>query len=157
MAKRIRLNLGDVFSVETAKGFGVLQLVKLPTNNNEIELVKVFYDLFNELPTNLEELTKGEFYYLQIPLKYANNQKLTKRIGTVPLLDGFKTPKHFRTENPFGKGWNIINVDMDKYEHTSLMKLSREQKKYSPWGTISFPDLVERLEEGWRLENWELK
>jgi len=153
MSKR-KIELGDVFELETNKGKAYIQYVKEPLSNNELEKVKVFYHLFDETPDDLNDILKGDSFFLSFILKAAYKGGVVEKIGNNKLPDDFEYPKQFRTENPFSDGWNIIDTDENKYIHTGLIELTKEQKNLSPWGTWNDTLLIENLEKGWRLENW---
>jgi|SRR5690606_6501736 len=151
MAK-MKNEIGDIFTVKTAKGVGFLQLVKPVLHQNDIELIKVFYDFYPKIPQDLNEVTKGDFYFLKFPINIAHKQKLVEKIGKVSLPNKFQLPTHFRDENPFGEGWHIINAK--NWKRQTVLELTDDQRQLSPWSIISYPDLVERLENNWRLEDW---
>lgn len=143
-----KLNTGDLLAIETKKGIGYLYLVKLPNDKNDTELVKVFYQLFEHEPKDLNDIINRNFYYLQLPIHEALRQNLVKVVGNLPLSSPNLLPRYFRVENVFGEGWAI--VDSETWKREVVTELTEEQKQLSPWDIISFPDLVERLENNWR-------
>ena len=156
MIKR-KLTLGDVLKIETSKGIAYIQYVQSPLNSNEIEMTKVFYKLHSE-PICINDKfisdNENDFFFLSFPVKAAEKKGILNFVDNVPLNKNFQAPIHFRTENPFGKGWNIVDKSLDKYVETGLLNLTEEQKKLSPWGVWNDTLLAENLENGWRLENW---
>ncbi len=150
------IELGDLFELETDKGNRIyFQCVQMPTDvRNEVELVKVFYNLYSKTPSDLCSVVEGDFFFNRFPLKTATRKKIIRKIGNCPLPDNFEAPLYYRTENPFGEGWQIINAENLKRE--TIQELSEKQKKLSPWGSMNDTMIIELLEKGWNLENWTL-
>jgi len=147
------INLGDIFSLETNKGTACFQCVEIPFDvKNEVELIKVFYKLFDQKLFDLDAVTQNDFFFTRFPLKAALRRKFVKKIGNMTLPEDFASPSFFRTENPFGKGWHIVNSKTLFRE--TVTELTEDQKKLSPWGIMNDTLIIERLEAGWRLENW---
>lgn len=150
-----QVELGDVFEIKTNKGYAYLQCVDIPENNNEVELIKVFYDLHKEHLLIISDVIKSDFFYIRFPLKAANKRKIVSKIFNTPLSDDFEIPIYFRTENMFNEGWQI--VDSRTLHRKSVTELTYEQKKMSPWGGMNDTKIIELLEKGWRLENWTIE
>lgn len=140
----------------TPKGMMVyLQCVEIPKDiKNEVELVKVFYKLYEVTPVDITSIIEEDFFFNRFPLKAAYRRKIVEKIGNSP-LPNFKAPLYYRTENDFGKGWQIVNAKTWKRE--IVLELSEEQKQLSPWGGMNDTLIIELLEKGWRLENWTLE
>lgn len=151
--KKNKIEIGDVFEIITSKGKAYLQYVKAPKDQNEVEKIKVFYLLHKSRPNNLEDVLKGDFFYLSFILKAAYKEGIVERVGNYQLPDNFEYPKYFRDEHLFKEDyWQI--VDAETWGRESVKDLNEEQKKLSPWGTWNDTLLIENLENGWRLENW---
>lgn len=151
-----QINLGDIFELTTPKGMKIyLQCVEFPTDEKQdVELVKIFYQLYEKKPDELTLITKGDFFYNRFHLKGALRKKIIQKTGNIPLSKDFVPPLFYRTENDFGKGWHIVNAKTWKRE--TVLELTEEQKKLSPWGMMNDTLIIELLEKGWRLENWTL-
>ncbi len=148
-----KLELGDIFELETKKGLAYLQYVKEPKDQNEIEKVRIFYDLHNKRPSQLKDTICGEFFFLSFILKSAFKEGIVKKIGNISIPNDLTFPSFMRTEHLFKDDWwQIVNVKT--WERESIENLTDEQKKLSPWGTWNDTLLIENLENGWRLENW---
>lgn len=152
MVKR-KIVLGDVFEIETSKGKGYLQCVKLPEKTSEVEKIKVFSDLFKKRPRIEDIINSKKFYYIDFPLIAAYKKGIVAFVENVPLPLDFSCPQYYRTEDIFGNGWQI--VDAETWERKSVEILDSEQKKLSPWGVWNDTLLIENLENNWSLENWE--
>lgn len=150
-----KIELGDVFEMKTDKGNNIyIQCVEIPDDiRNEVELIKIFYDLHQNQPSEINSIIDGDFFYNRFPLKAALRKKIVTKIGNSPLSNDFESPKYYRTENDFGEGWQIVNAKT--WYRDTVSTLSDEQKKLSPWGSMNDTLIIERLESGWRLENWE--
>lgn len=48
--------------------------------------------------------------------------------------------------------WHIIDYETWKRERVEV--LTHEQKQLSPWGTWNETKLIEKLVEGWTLDEW---
>ncbi|CAM5222323.1 hypothetical protein UACE39S_03406 [Ureibacillus acetophenoni] len=48
--------------------------------------------------------------------------------------------------------WHIIDYETWKRERVEV--LNHEQKQLSPWGTWNETKLIEKLVEGWTLDEW---
>ena len=149
-----KIELGDIFTLRTNKGFACIQCVEIPDDTrNEIELIKVYYNLHLENLIDIENVIQGDFFFIRFPLKAAFRRKIVQKIGTSNLPSDFRAPMFFRTENIFGEGWNIVNSKTLFRE--TVFKLSEDQKKLSPWGIMNDTKIIELLENNWKLEIWE--
>lgn len=147
------IEIGDVFEISTKKGKAYIQYVKAPKDNNEVEKIKVCYSLYDLRPDDINKILNEDFFYLSFILKAAYKKGLVEKIGNYNLPENFEYPRYFRTEHMFKEdSWQII--DSHTYKRESVDTLTEEHRKLSPWGTWNDTLLIERLEEGWRLENW---
>lgn len=147
-----KIELGDVFAIETSKGIGHLQYVEGP-KGDDVELIRVFYNLHGstDLP-NINLKTAGGYFFVRFPLKASLRKKIIRFVEHIDLPKNFQPPIFFRTVNPFGDGWQIVNSETLKRE--TVLHLTDEHKKLSPWGGMNDTLIKELLEKGWRLENW---
>ncbi|MGK6353485.1 hypothetical protein [Parapedobacter sp. DT-150] len=150
-----KIELGDVFELETKKGMkAYFQCAEIPRDDRYLELIKIFYDLYPKRPGKIDVIVNRPFFFNEFPLKAALRRKIAEKIGNQPLPAGFKPPRYFRTENTFGPGWQI--VDSETCQRQTVIELSEEHKKLSPWGSMNDTLILELLEKGWTLENWTL-
>ena len=150
-----RLKIGDIFEIITPKGKAYIQYV---FNDETIgALIRVLPGVYDKQPHNLVELVnKKEMYFVHFPVKAANKLKIIEFIGNFELPNDLVIPKNFRTLEKDRKG-NIIRwqiVDYDTWQRETVNELSEEQKKLSPWGTWNDTLLIERISQGWTLDNW---
>ena len=150
---RKKIELGDIFELKTSKGYVYLQCVRIPVDKRQdVELVRIYYKVHPIQTKDFSLIQKSSFFYLNFVLQAAYNRKIVEKVGNVPLESDFKPPRYFRTKNPFGEGWQI--VDSVNWHRETIEKLTNEQLKLSPWGGWNDTLIIERLDEGWTLENW---
>jgi hypothetical protein len=154
--KTKKIEVGDIFEMATPKGMKIyLQCVEIPVDIiNNVELIKVFYKLYKTTPEKINSIVEGGYFFNRFPLKAAYRKKIVEKVGNVSLPIDFEVPLFYRTENDFGEGWQIVNAKTWKRE--TVIELSDEQKKLSPWGGMNDTLIIELLERGWTLENWNL-
>ena len=148
-----RITIGDIFEIKTSKGRAYLHYVFKDETNGD--LVRVLSGLHSNRPENVEQLAStDECFFVFFPLSAANKRKIVEKIGHYEGVI-YKKPEYMRIEHSVkGEflGWHIVNTDT---WHRELVKvLDDSQKKLSPWGIWNDTLLIERLEEGWTLDNW---
>lgn len=150
-----KIKIGDVFKINTPNGEAYLQYVH--EDETIGELVRILPGVYEKLPENLNEIVVGkEAYLLHCPLKPAIRHKIIEAISNYDISQDFKIPQKFRTEITDDEG-NLIGwciVDYVTWYNDVVYELTEEQIQLSPWGIWSYPLLVERVSEGWALENW---
>jgi len=146
-----RLRLGDVFKLATKKGDAYLQCVA--SHKTEGETIKVFYRLWSNPAEDVSSIVSGEYFLVDFPLRYAIPKGIVEYVGHSD-LGGFEMPELRRTQNYFGtdSGWYVINTRTMKREFFD--ELNENQLKLSPYGIWNDTLIIEKLEEGWRLEDW---
>ena len=151
-----KAEIGDIFELQTKNGNKIyFQCVEIPENpKNEVELIKVFYDLYSETPSEIISIAQGKYFFNRFPLKTALRRKIISKIGSSKLPENFEIPKYYRTTNLTNDAWQII--DAKTWKRETIIDLTEEQKKLSPWGGMNDTLIVELLERGWNLENWTL-
>jgi hypothetical protein len=153
---RKKIDLGDIFELKTDKGYIYLQCVFIPEDKRqEVELIRIYFDVHKTQTTNLSLTQQSAYFYLSFTLQAAYNKKIVEKVGNATLEPYYKPPRYFRTENVFGEGWQI--VDSVTMKRQSYKELTDEQKKLSPWGVWNDTMIIERLDVGWTLQNWELE
>jgi hypothetical protein len=150
-----KLNVGDIFEIKTAKGKSFFQYVY--SNTNVGELIRILPGLYQDNTPDLKEIVKSnELFYVHFPLKAAVKQKIVNFIGNYDIPKDFEIPKYMRSKKVDQKGnficWQIINYET--WVRESVIELSNDQKKLSPWGVWNDTLLAERLSEKWTPEKW---
>lgn len=152
MAKRIQL--GDIFEIETPQGKAYLQYVL--KNDSIGELIRVLPGIYSEMPDDFESLASmKEKFLVFFPLKAAFTKKIIKRVALSVDTFDFEKPKHMRSIHNIGGeflGWHII--DTETWQRQLVKVLTPEQKQLSPWGVWNDTLLVERITSEWTPEQW---
>lgn len=153
-----KVQIGDLFAIETPKGKGYFQYVYL-NSQDDIELIRVLPGLYAEEPQNMEGLvSQKEVFFVQFPVRAAYRRKIIRLIGHYEVLPGIEVPpKRMRTTHVI-RGeficWHI--VDYETLQRVSAKELTEEQKKLSPWGIWNDTLLIEKMVEGWTPEKWSI-
>jgi hypothetical protein len=147
------IKIGDIFEINTSKGKAYLHYVyKDPTIG---ELVRVLPGLYAKKPDDMDKLAVSEERYLIFfPLLAAFNREIVDYAGHYDLKD-FTKPEYMRTGHMVRGaflGWYIVNTS--NWHRQLVKELTPEQKKLSPWGVWNDTLLIERLEQGWVLNEW---
>jgi hypothetical protein len=148
-----KIKIGDIFEINTPKSKAYLHYIYKDKAMGD--LIRVLPGLYSERPVSFDKLAASkEKFMIFFPLSAANKQKIVERVGYYP-SDNFGRPKYMRTEHIVKGdflGWHIINTDT--WERQLVKTLSTEQKQFSPWGIWNDTLLIERLVNGWSLEDY---
>lgn len=144
------MKIGDIFEISTKNGLAYAQYVF--EHKTLGEFIKVYYKLHGSRPIGFNFLDEDNYYYINHAVKEEIKDGVFKYVTNNKIPSDFKLPKYFRTENLFGEGWHIVNSET--WFRESVLELNEEQTKLSPWGLFSKGELVKKLEEEWRLEDW---
>lgn len=149
-----KLKIGDLFELATPKGKAYLQFVYKEKTISE--LIRVLPGIFSSRPEDLDDLVKSkEMFLIFFPLNSAYKKKIVEFVENFPLPSGFEKPKFMRSKHIVKDeflGWHII--DTDTWHRRLVKEISIEQKMLSPWGIWNDTLLIDRLIQGWSLENW---
>lgn len=149
-----KIEIGDIFEIDTPAGKAYLHYVYKDKVIGD--LIRVLPGLYPEKPNNLTDLASlKERYMIFFPLSAAFNKKIVRNVGQFN-LSTYTKPRYMRdTHKVRGEflGWHII--DTDTMYHQLVKDLSIEQRQLSPWGIWNDTLLIERLVDGWSLENWQ--
>lgn len=148
-----KISIGDLFEIETSKGFAYFQYCFKDENLGE--LIRVLPGIFPDRLDSFDKIVaEKEVFMVFFPLLMAYRKKIVHLVGNKE-LPNVEKPKFMReeyfTENG-QEGWYI--VDTDTWKRTKVKKLTPEQESLSPWGIWNDTLLIERIEEGWSLDNW---
>jgi len=152
-----KIRKGDVFSLNLTNGIGFIQCVK-ETPPKESEIIRIVPGVYNkESDLDIDQIVlRKELFFSELPLKYALRKKMIHFVGNFSVPKDSEAPKYYRTEHVIRTeflGWHI--VDSETLHRRLVAKLSPEEKKLSPWGMFSIPDIVERIENNWTPLDWE--
>ena len=151
-----KIRYGDVFEIQTSKGFGYFQCIK-ESPSYESELIRIFKGVYRDVDEAQIEILveKEESFYIQFPLKYGVKKKVIRYVGNYLVPKTVEIPKFFRDKH-IVKGefvsWHII--DGETLMIQSVKELTAEQRRLSPAGMWNDTLLAERIENGWTLKDW---
>jgi hypothetical protein len=149
-----RIKIGDIFEIGTPKGKAYLHYVYKDKLIGD--LIRVLPGLYPKRPDNFRELAESkERYMIFFPLSAAYNKKSIEYVAHLDSTD-FTKPDYMRDKHIVrGEfiGWHI--VDTNTMSRQLVKNLTSQQKELSPWGIWNDTLLIERLAEGWTLEEWE--
>lgn len=149
-----KVTIGDIYEINTPEGKAYLHYVY--GDKSVGELIRVLPGLYSQRPDDLDKLAASEERFMvYFPLLAALKKKIIEYVDHYN-LEGFTKPNYMRsTHKVRGEflGWYIIDTNT---WHRQLVKdLTPEQKRLSPWGIWNDTLLIERLVQGWTLEEWE--
>lgn len=165
-------HLGEVYAVITNKGYAIAQIGGL--DRHGIPICRIFSDLYNEIPQNIEKIIfKKESYLTIISLHTMAHWKVKQaiKIGKYEIPSNFIIPKYYRNCFVFRKEtgpfqyWSIqdyegniiyfkdfiLNVLNKKITNESWKK---EFLKLNSDSIFNGPALIEYLESGFKLDDW---
>ena len=151
-----KISIGAVYSISLTHGIGFIQYVKRGsrTRCETIRVLPGSYCKIKEI--DISNIVKQkELFFTQIPLQHAIHKKLITFIGNHSIPKGSDAPRYYRDKEFLGNnfaGWQI--VDDKTLKQRVVKELSNKELSLSPYGTTSFPDLVECIENGWTPEVW---
>lgn len=100
-------------------------------------------------------VNEQELYFIQFPLKYAVKKKCIKHVGNYMPKREVSAPRYYRTMHKMGSElicWHI--VDSETLQRNSVIELSEEELRLSPWGAWNDTLLAERIASNWSLDKW---
>ncbi len=149
----MRINIGDIFEIETPIGLAYVHFIH--QDNSIGELIRILPGIYSWKPNDLDLLVQSkERFMVFFPLKAAFKRKIVKAVGHYP-ADQFSKPKFMRSPHIVqGEmlGWHIINTET--WQRKLVDKLKIEEVGLSPWGIWNDTLLIENLVNNWSLENW---
>ena len=106
-------HIGEVYAVITNKGYAIAQIGGL--DRHGIPICRIFSDLHNEIPKNVEKIIcKKESYLIIISLHSMAHWRVKQeiKIGKYELPSDFSIPKYYRNYFVFGKKWDHFNIGL---------------------------------------------
>ncbi len=148
MARRVKI--GDIFEVETQKGFIYFQYVYRRVD--KLQTINLF-NYVSKTKLNLEEIdTSNIKLTVEYPVTIAYNRHMIDFIGNKDFPE-FIYPKYKISRAIITKNaWDIVNTDTLIRER--IIKFSDEQLKMSPSGWWNPIFLIEWIELYGTLENY---
>lgn len=145
---------GNVYAIETKKGFGFFQCVSIDSDG--IDVVRVLDKILPSIDQFKNNMVLDkERYYTKIVVGAADKSKLISFVGNYPLPDYAKAPKQYRDLDIYPDNvryWYIVNDRTLSRKYVT--KITDSFLSLSPHGIMNAAFLRERLEENWSLSEW---
>lgn len=155
MVRKENSEIGSVYAIQTRIGCGLFQVVQ--HREIGIDVIRVLQPIIqncNEFSPEL--LQEQERYFVKFAVRAAYNKKLINLIGNFRVPSAVKVPKKYRMLD-YVPHRNIRNWYIVDAKTNGLRLISTLNEKFlslSCDGIWNDTFLIERLEEGWTLENW---
>ena len=149
----MKLEQGQVYSINTAHGYGFIQYIE--TDSLGVEYVRILDPIKEPEEINQDEINKQQRWCCGFPLKAAYNRKLINYLGLFKLPPKYKveywtrTPHNIRGEH---LGWHIVNRETLERKFKKILR--KRHLKLSPHGIFNDTLIRERLESNWKLSEW---
>jgi len=149
----MKLEKGQVFSIETEKGFGFIQYIE--TDTLGVEYVRLLQPIKDLKEIDQNEVNQSQRWCCGFVVKIAHHRKIIDYVGQFELPPKYKieywtrAPHNVRGEH---LGWNLVH--RETLERKFTKKLRRKHLKLSPHGIFYDTLIKERLEKSWNLTDW---
>ena len=153
-SKNKSLIIGDVFRIKTKIGFAFFQYIE--TDDTGTDYIRILDYISNsEAEIKQDDINKIEKWHIGFTIKPAIRKKIIEKVGNFEIPPNYKVPEFARTEhNIRGNflGWFIVNRKTLQRELKE--KLNTDELKLSPFGFMNDTLIIEKIEQNWKLENW---
>jgi hypothetical protein len=149
----MKLEKGQVYSINTPNGYGFIQYIE--TDSLGVEYVRILNPIKASEEISQDEINHQQRWCCVFPLKAAHNRSVINYVGLFELPPKYKieywtrSPHNVRGEH---LGWHIVH--RDTLERKLKKSLRRRHLKLSPHGIFNVTLIRERLESNWKLSNW---
>ena len=157
-SKRVKpKKIGDIFSIKTSRGYKFVQYIG--DSRNGMPVIRILDGIYDKENAVDEKLIKvKEDYFLSFLIYHAHKMsEIVSYVGNYPVPDNISIPLIYRCSSKrLGEEkitWFKVE-DVDHIRHTEVSELTPEFLQLSPWDIWSFPDFVEKIEQGWNLKDW---
>lgn len=160
MAKRIRVNKGDVFKADLGNGKAkYLQYVMLDPAEMNSEVIRVFsYSGSPDEEPNLKEIVASEIeFYAHVVVKWGVQMELWEKVGNIAIEKDF-VPPFFRSVPLYEKyiidgkiqfcetdDWVAWQAGQSFDDRKPIGKLTEATRKYFLGGVIPPMEIIERM------------
>lgn len=148
-----KIQKGDVFKIQTNIGFGFLQFIDKTIDKTHY--IRVLDFISKEGTISQIEINKPERWCTEFILSIAQRRRIIDKVGNFKIPSNFKISRYARSKHVIPNkisGWHIVNRNTLKLTYKE--QLSSDELLLSPDGIMNDTYIIERLEEGWTLENW---
>ena len=155
MAKKKAI-LGGLYSLPVMAGVGLFQCVHVPEDKTKLHIIRVLPGIHSASYEDFRTVVDGpELFFKQFALDYGLKKSVIGYLGQYDIPDNSHAPDCFRMKDMVRgefKGWLIVNRKTQIMQR--VMSLSNKQIQLSPYGSISIPDLEEKILTGWTPKMW---
>lgn len=165
-------HIGEVYAVITNKGYAIAQVAGINYHGGQI--CRIFSKLYNDVPSNIQDIIeKKRDYLINIQLSSMVHWRVRQaiKLGKYEVPNDFKIPKYYRDCSTFGgrpapcKYWAVRDYEGNiLFFKDYVLNVLHKKIKDNSWkedflklNSASFfngPALIEKLENGFSLENW---
>jgi hypothetical protein len=142
------MKIGNVYSIKMNDGFGLIQLVKLPEDNTEVELIKVFYGIFYEKEN--QKYDELNFFMVRFPLKSAIKKHIVEKVDKYDSNISKVNLEYELCMDFFKQAYQVYNIRDEKYYN--LIDFSDDEIIKMPLAaTWNDTKIIEVLNTDWSL------
>ncbi|MCF7560128.1 hypothetical protein L3X39_05710 [Sabulilitoribacter multivorans] len=148
-----KIEKGDVFKIKTKIGFGFLQFIDKTIDRTHY--IRVLDFISQNGLISQEDVDKKERWCTEFILNIAFRRRLVEKVGNFKIPNNFRIARFARSKHIIGEninGWNIVDRNTLKLIFKEV--LSDKELLLSPHGIMNDTYIIERLQEGWTLEDW---
>ena len=149
----MKIQVGEVFAIQTKIGFGFLQYIK--PDQFGVEIIRVLEPIKKSNEISQQEVDMPERYTVHFVVNAALRRKLIYRTGLFKIPEGYRIPENGREKHTVrGKflGWHITDLKTLKIETKN--ELTQDDLKLPPAGHPNDTLIKDWLENNWRLDHW---
>ena len=155
MIKSKNAELGSVYAIKTNIGYGLFQVVQ--NKESGIDVVRVLQSTIQNIDQFSPSVLQGtERYFIKFTVQSAFKKKLITFIGKYNIPSSVKIPKKFRmldcVPHKNIRNWYVVDAKTNSLK--LVTSLNKKILSLSSDGIWNDTFLIERIEEGWTLENW---
>ncbi len=165
-------HVGEVYAVSTKKGYAIAQIGGL--DRHGIPICRIFSDLYEDIPDNVENIIcKEESYLIIVSLHTMSHWRVKQalKIGKFELPEKFCIPQYFRCFSAFRKEngpfkyWSVVDFEGNiLYFKDYIINVLNKKVTDNSWkqdflklnsaNIFNGTALIDHLEKNFSLENW---
>jgi hypothetical protein len=152
----MKVRIGNIVEIQTSKGLAYAQYSHKHDKPPKYgALLRVFDQIFQEQPADLEGLTRLPIQFsIFFPLQTAVNQNIVKIVGNITVPENLRSFPLFRSGTPDRETKKVATWWLwDGEREWRVGELTPEQRKLPIEGVWNDTMLIRRIESGWRPEN----
>lgn len=151
----MKTKLGDVIEIGTNVGLAYAQCTHFEESYGE--LIRVFDELHSASPKDFAQVVRGRVRFSTFfPVSAALRQKLIKKVANEGIAAENRAFPWFRygIPDPVSRKVKEWFLWRGGDEYTPILEFKEEHRRLSLVGSWNLTMLVERLQKGWRPEDY---